>query len=370
MIIFLGFFLLRFYPGTLINRVIFIFILYIGILSLLTSNINLSVYGYMKFFIATLMFPLGYYFFNNHEKLLQLTKIYGWVLLLFMLNILISNIFELGTSDYLEEFFYFGAGRVNITKSTLIILFTGPILLYSKNFRYKRIFGIFLVIAVLVTIIGIKRSVLISALLAIIIFGFTSKQKAIFLRGLIGMAFILIVTFSIIPESSEILFHRYEARSEELEFTEETVDREGRYNETLMVLEAWVNGSLSHKLFGSEMFNDLYFFKQTRMLHTDYMVVLAGAGLVGLIFWFLIYYLMIREKERYWKLLKHDERFFYYRPVFYSILAGQMLMSISGTIQGIDLRSFILLYLGALIGSMRGEVIIKFKEIKTINESG
>jgi len=45
------------------------------------------------------------------------------------------------------------------------------------------------------------------------------------------------------------------------------------------------------------------------------------------------------------------------KATFYSIIVSQLFMSISGSIQGIGLRSYILLYLGAIIGTMRGEYI-------------
>lgn len=366
MLFYLAIFLFKFYPESLVNKIIFLFVFYIGILSFLSSDINLSLYGYMKFFIASLMFPLGYYFINNHEKLLLLTRSYAWALGIFMLNIAVSNLFGLGSSDYLEESFYFGAGRVNITKVMIILIFTGPILLYSHKFKYSKVFGIFLAVSSFITMIGIKRSVLLSAIAGVLIFGLTSKSKTLFLRGIIGLSIILISFVFIFPKTIEIFYDRYEARSEELEINEEVFDKEGRVNETYLVIDTWVKGTIAFKFFGGEIFNDRYLFKKSRMLHTDYMVVLAGSGLVGIIFWFLIYYLMVREKEKYWKFLKLDPRFSQYHPVFYSILAAQMLMSISGTIQGIDLRSFILLYLGALIGSMRGEV----KNLLQKSESG
>ena len=170
------------------------------------------------------------------------------------------------------------------------------------------------------------------------------------------------------PGLKYTFFNRYEARIDELEISEENIEQEGRYNETIMVLDTWIKGGIKHKLFGSEIFNDAQFYKSSRMLHTDYMVVFSGAGLVGLFIWLLIYYLMIREKERYWQIIKHLSIYRYYSPTFYSILSAQLLMSISGTIQGIDLRSFILLYLGALIGTIRGESYKFIKSGKRVPE--
>lgn len=354
-IIFLLFFLFKYYPSSSTNKFILFFILYIGFLSLLSTNIATSLYGYMKFFIATIMFPLGYYFINEHNKLLELSKFYAIALGLFMINIIFSNIFQLGSSDYLEDSFYFGAGRVNITKSTIILIFASIVLTYNSIGNRKKFLLVFLVISSFITIIGIKRSVLLSAIVGFIIFWITSKSKLLFLKFVIVLSFILASFVVLFPQTLDIFMDRIEAREDKLEITDESLDKEARYNETNRVLNAWVNGSVKHKIFGSEIFNDAYFFNSRRMLHTDYMVLIAGSGVLGIVVWFLMFILMVREKERYWKYLKTDSRLYYYHPVFYSIIFAQLLMSISGTIQGIDLRSFIMLYLGALVGSLKGE---------------
>lgn len=355
MILFLIVFLFKYYPASYINRYIIIFTIYIGMLSLLSSNIVISLYGFMKFFIATLMFPLGYYFINNHEKLIKLSKFYFIALFVFMINVLISNVFKLGTSDYLEDSFYFGVGRVNITKSTIVLIYASIILIFSSNFKYKRAIIIFLVISMIVTLIGIKRSVLLTAISGILIFGFTSRSKVLFIKSIVVFLILFGVFFAVFPKAINLFYERYSAREERLELTEESIEQEGRYAETERVINAWIMGSFKHKIIGSEIFNDSFFFDTGRMLHTDYMVLLAGSGLIGLFFWFFIFLVMVLEKERYWKYLKTDSRLYYYHPVFYSIIFAQLLMSISGTIQGIDLRSFIMLYLGALVGSLKGE---------------
>lgn len=355
MIVFLLFFLFKYYPATPTNKYILFFILYVGFLSLLSTNIAISLYGYMKFFIATIMFPLGYYFINNHNKLLELSKFYAIALGFFMINIIFSNIFQLGSSDYLEDSFYFGAGRVNITKSTIILIFASIVLTYNSIGNRKKFLLVFLAISSFITIIGIKRSVLLSAISGFIIFGITSKSKVLFIKVVLVLSFILGSFLLVFPQTLNVFMERIEAREDKLEITDESLDKEARFNETNRVLNAWVNGSVKHKIFGSEMFNDAYFFNTRRMLHTDYMVLIAGSGVFGITLWFIMFLLIIIEKERYWKYLKNDDRFQIYNPVFYSILVAQFLMSISGTIQGIDLRSFIMLFLGAIVGSLRGE---------------
>lgn len=93
------------------------------------------------------------------------------------------------------------------------------------------------------------------------------------------------------------------------------------------------------------------------MLHVDYSVILNGSGLVGITLWIIILIAVFRKGRYYLKLFNKDNRCPFLKPTFYSILAGQMLMSISGTIQGYSIRIYIWLYLGAIIGTLHGEWI-------------
>ncbi len=55
-----------------------------------------------------MMLPIGYYYINSIRKLEILLRVLFVILLLHLLNIAIANIFDLGTSDYLDQTFYSG----------------------------------------------------------------------------------------------------------------------------------------------------------------------------------------------------------------------------------------------------------------------
>ena len=315
------------------------------------------------------MFPIGYYFINTHEKLIQLSYSYAISLGLFIFVLLISNFFNIGTSDYLENSVYFGSGRVNITKPMLILILTGPLALSTFKGKGKYLFILFLFMALFLALIGIKRSVLLSTIASFLIFGLCLKNNVKLVMSSIICFIIMAVTLTAFNKPIEIFLSRLEAREDQLEISRNTMEAESRYLETNLVINKWIDGSITHKIFGSEMFNDRYFFNTNRMLHTDYMVVINGSGLFGVILFFLVYISIIFEKEKYWRKVKHYTKFKLYNPIFYSIIASQLLMSISGTIHHIELRSFIFLYLGAIVGSLRGETRKKLIAIANKNST-
>ncbi len=359
--VFLFFFVFKHYPANRTSLWLLVFVVYYTLLSLFSTNLTESLYGLFKFAIATLMYPVGYYFINNYKRFYSLTVSFAIGLGIFLLSILIANIFKLGTSDYLEDSLYFGAGRVNITKSALILLFASLNIIPVIKRRYKYLFFSFMGTAAFFTVVGIKRSVLLSFIAGIIIFLFFNRLKRGATQLVVISIFAMLFLLLLFPRGYELFSERFDARSGQIEISDESMDKETRVDETQLVINTWIDGSIKHKLFGSELFNDRYFFNVDRMLHTDYMVVLNGSGLVGIFLWFFVLFLIFIDGRFYWKYNKTDARFSLLMVSFYSIICAQLLMSISGTIQGIGLRSFILLYLGAIVGTLKGEARLKLQ---------
>lgn len=367
--LFLFYFVLKLYPTDTLNKIILLYVIYFFVLCLISSDYTESFYGFFRFFIATLMFPVGYVFINSYEKFQRLNRLFFVALCLFIINIIIANIFNLGTSDYLEDSFYFGAGRVNITKIMLIILFASINLIPALKGKHKRIFIAILFIAAFITIVGIKRSVLLSFGVSALMYLRFSRLKKGFVSIIMPILFGVLFSLLVYPKALNIMESRLLAREERISLDEETIETEGRVSETALVIESWINGDIFHKLFGSELFNDRFFFNSKRMLHTDYMVVLNGSGIIGLILWFVILFGIFLKGNRYLKYYLSDPRFPFLQASFYSIIISQLFMSISGSIQGIGLRSYILLYLGAIVGTLRGELIhLKSTYLRTNND--
>jgi len=351
--LFAAWFLFTRLPNENFSRFILFYLGYYFILVLFATDRVTSGNLYLKFFLGIIMMPIGYYYINSIARLEILLKVLLFTLGLHILNIIIANIFALGTSDYLDETFYFGAGRVNITKNILILVFMLPVtMLFIK--KYRRAVLILYIVAFLITLVGIKRSVLISAGAGIVAYLAVKRRFSLLMRTIVITSVFILIMVVMFPGFVDLFRSRFEARGERVELTEETMETEGRLSETETVFRGWSAGSFRHKLVGSEVFNDRLYFDTSRMLHTDYMIILNGSGLIGLVLWFYLFYRIIKEKNRFYRVLRNHILFREMNAVFWVMLVAQLVLSVSGTVYAIELRSLIFLFWGAFLGTMRG----------------
>jgi len=323
------------------------YLIYLGSLTLISSHYFTSLYQYIGVFISLMMLPIGYYYIHSVERLYQLSQVLLWVLAFITGSVLVSNMFGIGSSDYLEDSFYFGGGRVNITKTMVILLCSAPIYLYLEKAAHKRNIAIVIYVTSLaVCLIGIKRSVLLAIIVGIalfIVFGPTLKKSAKY--AVIGSLLALIS----LPLYGDIFVERFEARSERVTIDQQTLDTESRYHEVYMVMDAIVNDGWKHRLIGSDLFNDRSYFNTQRMLHTDYMILLNGSGVIGIVAWLLFLAILLIWKVSLYKRIPKNNFVKILNAVFWMLLASQMLISISGTVYAITLRTYLYLMLGGIL---------------------
>ena len=345
-------------PNERLYRFVLLYLIYYGLLVLFATDRLHSGNLYLKFFIEVIMLPIGYYFINSIERFKMLVQILFITLVLHLVNIATANIFILGTSDYLDQTFYFGAGRVNITKNILVLVFMLPVtLLFIK--RYRKVVLAIYIIGFLIAIIGIKRSVLISSVAGVITYLLAKRRVTLMVRTALVVAGLGLVLLLAFPRFVGLFRERFNARNERVELTEETIESEGRISEVVQVFNAWKSGSFKHKLIGSELFNDRLYFNSKRMLHTDYMIILNGSGLIGFVLWFYMFARLIREKNRYYKFLHNHILFRELNAIFWVLIITQLVFSLAGTIYAIELRSLIFLIWGASLGTMKGYLLRK-----------
>ncbi len=351
--LFAAWFMFTRHPNDSLSRFTLYYLGYYFLLALFSTDRFTSGTLYLKFLLGVIMMPIGYYYIKSIARLEILLKVLLFTLGLHILNIIIVNIFQLGTSDYLDETFYFGAGRVNITKNILILVFMLPVTMLFIR-KYRRIVFILYIVAFLIAIVGIKRSVLISAAAGVVTYLAVKQKFSLLLRTAVITSVSLLLIVVMFQGFADLFMSRFEAREERVELTEETIETEGRLSETETVFSAWSAGSFKHKLVGSEVFNDRLYFDTSRMLHTDYMIILNGSGLIGLFLWFYLFYRIIKEKNKYYRLLRNHILFREMNAVFWVLLVVQLVLSVSGTVYAIELRSLIFLFWGAFIGTMKG----------------
>ena len=350
--IFFIYFISKMYPKDNPSTLILFSIFYMLFLVPFSTDKGISLIGISKYSLGVLMFPVGYYFFYTFERYKALILSLIISLTLYLIFIIVSNLLGLGKYDYAAGTFYFGSGSVNITKDIFILVLLAPIgLLLFPNKRNLLI--ILFLAGLIVAVIGIKRSVLISAILSIIVYLFKTHFRVRNVRLIIGAGALIIFTLLIFPSVFDIFKERVSAREEQLTISEGMIEKETRYEEALLVLNSWGNGSLMFKLFGSEPFNDREYYKARRMLHTDYMVILNGSGAIGIFIWFYIYYAIFIEKKRYRNIIKANNLMKEIDAIFTALLFAQLFMSVSSTVYAISLRGFIFLFWGASLSLMR-----------------
>jgi hypothetical protein len=126
-------------------------------------------------------------------------------------------------------------------------------------------------------------------------------------------------------------------------------ESEGRLLEIQYTIEQTFE-SIDRVFFGFDVFIKKDYQGRKRMLHVDYSNMLGGAGLIGLILFIGVYVKIIQRQLFYKTVLGNNLLSKEIFATTTSLVAVQAFLSIGGTMQGVNQRGYILLYLGALMG--------------------
>jgi hypothetical protein len=145
------------------------------------------------------------------------------------------------------------------------------------------------------------------------------------------------------------LIDNYNARQEAIDLsTAENLEKQARYLEYFRVTDAWLNGSWSYKIFGSEMFNDRAFYRVKRMLHTDYMTILSGGGALGLLFFLGSYFSIISYFiSAFFSGMGKVSKV--YSGIVIAMSLAMLVFGIAGIIHGVEPRATYFLLVGCFI---------------------
>ena len=101
------------------------------------------------------------------------------------------------------------------------------------------------------------------------------------------------------------------------------------------------------------------------MLHTDYMALLYGTGLIGFIWFFSVHFVLVYKLNSY----KTQTLFFTEgKATFFALVAASLMISIAGSMGDLNLRSLFFLFAGGLMGTARN-IYIKMKYQTTLQEN-
>ncbi|TFH39795.1 MAG: hypothetical protein E4G95_00085 [Bacteroidia bacterium] len=351
LLIFIAFFGLKRIINTRVNKIILFFLAYLFILTILSSSFRVSfLTGYIKWFVAFMMFPIGFYYIRTHDSLIRLILAFIAGALIICINLVAAQFTGYGISAYVDDSFYIGGAGVGITNQLALVILMFPVILrvwdrYSRPVRWLII--ITGILSLLFVVLSMKRAGRIGLAGGGLIFFYLTPNKRKVLKYLFLVAFIILVTF---PFYQDILMERYNARIEQTKLIEE----EGRYMEFFYVMQEFREGNIWHKLFGSEAFNTAQFFgpkyfNRGRMIHGDFSAYVYGSGLAGIFLYFSIFGMLFMQIRIYHKRYGEIRIIQEIVASFYSVLAATFLISATGS-GSIGEKCMVYLFFGAVLG--------------------
>ncbi|WP_153304406.1 O-antigen ligase family protein [Desulfosudis oleivorans] len=362
-ILLIAFFYVRKIKSDKLTCSIVFFLLYLLILVLFSSNIFRSLSTYTKFAISLSMIPIAFYNIDTQAglKRLHISLLIGAGIL--QINYVLAQMFHFGEKAYSEDGFYLGATGVTMTYIFCYAIAVAP-LTYAllKKDRSKLIATVMYGFAAIVTLITFRRGSILAMMVSFLILLYLSSSK--YKKTLISLLiFIGIGFWGVYHWQEQRLQNLFEQRivySIEREFDEKAF---GRVNETKEVWYEFFNKSLSHSLFGSELFNSVEYFnywKQTgRTIHIDYNNILHGSGLIGLILFILIFWQMIKKFKLYETTLEHPILFPQLKMVFWATVATNLVLSLSTQLWYVTSYSIFGLLIGSTLRAAKSNIAIQ-----------
>lgn len=334
-----------------VNTIITVFLLYLLILTLFSSNVKYSfTNGYVKWLSGLAMFPIAYYFFRSYDSFVRLVFFMIIGASFVCLNLLYAQFAGKGISAYVDDSFYLGGAGVGITNQLAFVLLAYPVILRSlKKFSLFEKGLIFVVglLCIIFVIIAMKRASLVSlAFGSIIYFGFTRNKGKVLKYVLLATAILLFAS----PFYKDNLQKRYEERVKQTQ----NYEQEGRYQEFFFVIKEFEEGNIWQKLFGKEIFNTgqnfgVKYFNRGRMIHGDISSMFYGSGLVGITMYFWVFILIFLRGISYLRKVRGERNLRELMASFFSMLIAIMIVSATGS-GTVGEKCLVFLFLGAISG--------------------
>ena len=337
-----------------VNRVFIIFFLYV-FLQIPFSKLPLeSLRMSLKILMSIMMFPIGYYFINNLNKLKVLNKSVMLSMIIYIGNYIISQYFGIGVSVYTDEKdFVIGNLQDNWNVITYMLLVVPAILLTEK--KTKKVVFLSLIL-VLLLIISLKRIAILGICVGFVIY-ILKTGKVLKTTGL--AIFFTLIFYISLPIFGSLLNNRIEARGDKLSGGSalSIVEKEHRFLETIAVWsEIGSFENLPKAFFGLEAFSSVGNYGSgsfnERQIHIDYNLIVNTIGIVGLTLYLSIFYFIYKKRMRLKTRRFKNKTFRELDSIFYVLFFTQFITSFGGQMYAFTFRMIIFLYLGAILGIM------------------
>ena len=330
---------------------IFIFLFYLVFLLPLSSNSKHTFSELLKVVISLVMFPMGYYLLSQKKLIKRLNFFLMLSCIVIIVQSVISTIFKLGVSEYLEDSLYLGGGLVQITYTLALFVTISPVMFaLIDNKKEKYLYYIIAISSIVLILLVLRRISIAALLVGYLIYFILSDRGLKVLKH--GFVFILILAI-FYPIFGDLFISRLQARKEAVP----EVTQSGRVFETFLVINEILENTAKHALFGTDLFSShtygqnrrsFFIIGRGRQLHVDYNIILHGAGIIGFLLYILIHLSLFIEGYNMddQHLLLYNEM----RAIFWSIFFVTLTISFSGSISSVGFRSTAFLYMGAILG--------------------
>lgn len=274
---------------------IYLYLLFLFVLTILTStNLPYSFKMLIKYAEELLFLPVSFCLFSNRTYIEKMWGVMKVMLVLFIVNYLIANIFHLGGSLYVEVE---GGDTGNIEDEGHYICacFCAILPLAMMNGGKSRIlWGTAVAFAIALVLSTMKRTSMICVIVPFLVyvwyrFWFKLKydgimQSALSVKRVTGFVLLAVFFFFFVQSFQTVIEKRFEERSERFS---NNFEKEGRVLELQYIYDdIIVNGDFQTFLFGKETFNTVRTYANgkfgKRMIHENYGIILNGTGVVGL----------------------------------------------------------------------------------------
>lgn len=340
-----------------------LFLIYIFILCLFSTDIFVSFKNYLQLALTMMMFPIGYLYFTDENKIKKFFSYSKYALGIYVISLILGNFFNVGTREFTysgieDSVGFFSSGSV-FAGSVMVALL--PVFLYFDQTKKKKfvtlILGSLFIIGVLFTA---RRTSILIPFIGLFVFMFFSKMK---LRVTLIFTFGAIIFVILAPFFMTELTERLAVRAESGKFDINAYESEGRYFDLVNAWDQATNFDKPYEaLFGANIFAEggwRYGVRIGRMIHNDYAVFLQGSGIIGLTLYMILIlsiFFMVKNKHS----VKRRFRYNVFHSSMISLILILLVVSINGGYNIMSYRSILFLLLGAFVR------LVNFKEIRRV----
>ncbi|HEX2081858.1 MAG TPA: hypothetical protein VHG08_29400 [Longimicrobium sp.] len=320
-----------------------VFLGYVLLRSLMSTDPGRSLSDFSKVLLSMSMLVVGFHYIRTLEAFQRLNRATLAAAFLVLAQFAVAQVFKLGESVYVDDSVYLGGALASTAYYLSAAVVLTPVLLPSYRRRAGRVLAaLVLGLAVLAMVVLLKRAALAGALLGFLTYILVAGRWGRAARYAAVAGTLLVVSS---PVYLPVLMPRVEVRFSE----KQSIERQARYRETLVVRDEFLDRGFKHAVVGTEMFNFAQYYGVDRQLHIDFNILLHGGGLAAVLLYLWLALSVLREHGRYYAL---GRRFPYARElrgVFLALLALALVVSFSYSITLLGYRSVLFLYLGALL---------------------